>query len=170
LIKFDIDLFIFALQMKITIACFGKAHESYIKEGVALFCKRIGHYYPIDWLILPSPKDAQNLTELIYKKKEAELLVAKLLKDDYIIALDERGKMLSSPQLGEQINKAALQSAKRLVFIIGGAYGIDDSILSKAQLKWSLSQLVFPHQLVRLILAEQIYRACSINNNEKYHH
>jgi 23S rRNA (pseudouridine1915-N3)-methyltransferase len=157
-------------KMKISIFCFGKEHESFVKEGVQLFTKRISYYYTIDWQIFPMPKNAQQLTIEAYKQKEAETIVQKFLKDDYIIALDERGKNISSPELGTLINTACNQSAKRMVFIIGGAYGIDDTILQKAHFKWSLSKLVFPHQLVRLILAEQLYRACSINNNEKYHH
>ncbi len=156
--------------MKISIYCFGKDHESYIKEGVALFTKRLNHYYNTEWHILPIPKNSHALTELDYKLKEAETLLPKLSSDDYIICLDERGKNISSPQLGQQIEKAGLRSAKRIVFIIGGAYGIHASVLAKAHFTWSLSLLVFPHQLVRLILAEQLYRACTINNNEQYHH
>jgi 23S rRNA (pseudouridine1915-N3)-methyltransferase len=156
--------------MKITIYCFGKENETYIKEGTELFTKRIKHYYPIEWQILPIPKNASVLSIIEYKKKEADNLITKLEKDDYIICLDENGKMLSSPDVGKQIIKAANLSSKRLLLIIGGAYGIDKTILQKANFIWSLSALVFPHQLVRLILAEQLYRACSINNNEKYHH
>jgi 23S rRNA (pseudouridine1915-N3)-methyltransferase len=156
--------------MKITIYCFGKPDESYIKEGVELFTKRIKHYYSLDWQILPIPKNANALSVSDYKKKDAETILPKIEKEDYIICLDEHGKMLNSPKLADIIMKATNQSSKRLIFIIGGAYGIDESILKKANFVWSLSELVFPHQLVRLILAEQIYRACSINNNEKYHH
>jgi 23S rRNA (pseudouridine1915-N3)-methyltransferase len=156
--------------MKIVVYCFGKSNESYIKEGTELFSKRIQHYYPIEWQILPIPKNANAMDHTQYKKKEAETLFPKLGKDDYIIALDEKGKMLSSPDLGKQIIRAGNAGSGRLLFIIGGAYGTDPTLLQKANLVWSLSALVFPHQLVRLILAEQLYRACSINNNEKYHH
>jgi 23S rRNA (pseudouridine1915-N3)-methyltransferase len=93
-----------------------------------------------------------------------------LQKDDYLVALDERGKQISSEGLAEFIMKRGNESVKNLVFLIGGAYGIDEAVMKRANYKWSLSQLVFPHQLVRLILAEQVYRACSINRNEKYHH
>ncbi len=156
--------------MKITIYCFGKENETYIKEGTELFTKRIKHYYPIEWQILPIPKNANILSIVDYKKKEADTLITKLEKEDYVICLDENGKMLTSPEVGKQIIKAANLSSKRLVLIIGGAYGIDKIILEKVNFIWSLSALVFPHQLVRLILSEQLYRACSINNNEKYHH
>lgn len=156
--------------MKIIIYCYGKPNETYISEGVQLFTKRIQHYYPIEWQILATPKNANTLSIQDYKRKESESILQKIEKDDYIICLDENGKMLSSPGLGKLLIKATNQSPKRLLFVIGGAYGIDTLVLQRANFVWSLSELVFPHQLVRLLLAEQIYRACSINNNEKYHH
>ena len=93
-----------------------------------------------------------------------------LQKDDWLILLDERGKQFSSEVLANILQQRANESVKNLIFLIGGAYGVSDDVMKRANLKWSLSQLVFPHQLVRLILAEQIYRACSILRNEKYHH
>lgn len=156
--------------MKIQFWSVGKAHETYIHQGVEEFTKRISKYYPVEWTIIPMPKNAATLSESDLKKKEAELILDRLEKDDYLIALDERGKQLSSEGLADFIMKRTNESAKSIVFLIGGAYGIDETVLKRAQFKWSLSQLVFPHQLVRLILAEQVYRACSINRNEKYHH
>ena len=90
--------------------------------------------------------------------------------DDYLVALDERGKHLSSEGVSQFIQQRATESTKNLIFLIGGAYGIDAAVMQKAGMKWSLSQLTFPHQLVRLLLAEQLYRACTILRNEKYHH
>ncbi len=153
--------------MKISICSVGKANESYINEGVDLFTKRIGHYYPIDWSLIPPSK----LTEPAQiKKAEAESILKALAKTDVLILLDEKGKMLDSPGLAKLIQQKANQSAQRIVFLIGGAYGVDQSIKERANFTWSLSDLVFPHMLVRLILAEQVYRACSILANEKYHH
>ena len=153
--------------MKITICSVGKANESYIKEGVDQFTKRIGHYYPIDWVLITPSK----LTEPAQiKKAEADSIIKALAKTDILILLDEKGKMLDSPGLAKLIQQKANQSAQRIVFLIGGAYGVDQSIKERANFTWSLSELVFPHMLVRLILAEQIYRACSILANEKYHH
>lgn len=153
--------------MKISICSVGKANESYIKDGVDQFTKRISHYYPIDWsLITPS-----KLTDPVQiKKAEAESIIKALSKTDILILLDEKGKMLDSPGLAKLIQQKANQSAQKIVFLIGGAYGVDQSIKERANFTWSLSELVFPHMLVRLILAEQIYRACSILANEKYHH
>lgn len=156
--------------MKIHFWSVGKAHEAYVKAGVDEFTKRISNYYPVEWTILPMPKNAGILSEADLKKKEGELILNSLQKDDYLIALDERGKQISSEGLAELIMKRGNESVKNLVFLIGGAYGIDEAVMKRANYKWSLSQLVFPHQLVRLILAEQVYRACSINRNEKYHH
>ena len=110
------------------------------------------------------------MSELDLKKKEGETILGWLGKDDYLVVLDERGKQLSSEGLANFIQTRANESTKHLVFLIGGTYGIDETVLKRAGYKWSLSQLVFPHQLVRLILAEQVYRACTIIKNEKYHH
>ena len=93
-----------------------------------------------------------------------------LNKDDYLIALDEKGKQFTSEALADFIMKRSNESLKNLVFLIGGAFGLDETVLKRANYKWSLSHLTFPHQLVRLILAEQVYRACTILRNEKYHH
>lgn len=148
----------------------GKAHEPYVKPGVEDFTRRTGNYYPAAWLVMPPPKNAGTLSEQELKKKEAELILGALAKDDYLVALDERGKQLSSPQLAAFIQARANESARQIVFLIGGAYGLHESVLKRASYTWSLSALTFPHQLVRLILAEQVYRACTIQRNEKYHH
>jgi 23S rRNA (pseudouridine1915-N3)-methyltransferase len=156
--------------MKIQFWSVGKNHEPYVKAGVEEFTKRISNYYPVEWTIIPLPKNSGMLSELDLKKKEGEIILNWLQKDDYLIALDERGKQLGSEGVADFIMKRSNESIKNLVFLIGGAYGIDDAVMKRANFKWSLSQLVFPHQLVRLILTEQVYRACTILRNEKYHH
>ncbi len=156
--------------MKIHFWSVGKNHESYVKAGVEEFTKRISKYYPVEWTIIPLLKNSGMLSEVDLKKKEGEVILNWLQKEDYLIALDERGKQLSSEDLAAFIMKRSNESVKNLVFLIGGAYGIDEAVMKRADFKWSLSQLVFPHQLVRLILAEQVYRACTILRNEKYHH
>jgi len=156
--------------MKIHCWTIGKPNESYVSEGIELFTKRIKHYYPIEWNILPVPKQTAMLSETDLKRKEGALILDWLQPDDYLVALEERGKQLSSEELATFIQKRANESKKRLIFLIGGAYGLDELVLKRADFKWSLSKLVFPHQLVRLILAEQLYRACSIIRGEKYHH
>ena len=156
--------------MKISFWSVGKNNEPYIKEGVEEFTRRISRYFKVKWSIIPLPKNAGMMSELDLKKKEGETILNWLSKDDYLVALEERGKQISSEGLASFIQSRANESTKHLIFLIGGAYGIDDAVLKRADYKWSLSQLVFPHQLVRLILAEQVYRACTIMKNEKYHH
>ncbi|MBK8608722.1 MAG: 23S rRNA (pseudouridine(1915)-N(3))-methyltransferase RlmH [Chitinophagaceae bacterium] len=156
--------------MKFQLWAIGKNHEPYVKEGVELFTKRISNYYPAEWHIIPMPKNAASLSDTDVKKKEGEIIITQLQKDDYLVLLEETGKMLSSEGLAGFIQQRANESTKTIVFLIGGAYGVSDAVKKRANFTWSLSKLVFPHQLVRLILAEQVYRACSINRNEKYHH
>jgi 23S rRNA (pseudouridine1915-N3)-methyltransferase len=156
--------------MKLQFWSIGKAHEAYVKEAVEMFTKRISHYYPVEWNIIPVPKNTAMLNETDLKKKEGETILNFLQKDDYLILLDERGKLIKSEELAKFIEQRANESVKKMVFLIGGAFGVSDDVMKRANYKWSLSPLVFPHQLVRLILAEQVYRACTIIKNEKYHH
>lgn len=156
--------------MKLSFWAIGKNHEPYVKTGVEDFTKRISNYFRVEWNIIPVPKNAGMMSEMDLKKKEGELILEWLGKDDYLVALDEYGKQLTSEGLAGFIQARANESSKRVVFLIGGAFGLDETILKRANYKWSLSGLTFPHQLVRLILAEQVYRACSILKNEKYHH
>ena len=156
--------------MKIHFWSIGKAHDSYVKEGIELFTKRVSNYYPVEWNIIPMPKNAASLSEGDLKKKEGETILHLLQKEDYLVVLEERGKQLTSEGLANFIQSRANESTKNIVFLVGGAFGVSDAVIQRSNFKWSLSQLVFPHQLVRLILAEQVYRACSILRNEKYHH
>jgi 23S rRNA (pseudouridine1915-N3)-methyltransferase len=156
--------------MKIQFWSVGKPHESFVKEGVELFTKRITKYYNTEWKIIPMPKNAGIMESTMLKLKEGEVILEGIQKDDYLILLDERGKTFNSEALANFIEQRAGESLKNVIFLIGGAYGVSDDVMQRANFKWSLSNLVFPHQLVRLILAEQIYRACSISRNEKYHH
>ncbi len=156
--------------MKFSFWSIGKNHEPFIKNGVEDFTQRISKYFKVEWNIIPVPKNAGMLSEMDLKKKEGETILAWLEKGDYLVALDERGKQLSSEGLAMFIQSRANESTKRLIFLIGGAFGLHDNVLKRADYTWSLSSLVFPHQLVRLILAEQVYRACTIIKNEKYHH
>jgi 23S rRNA (pseudouridine1915-N3)-methyltransferase len=156
--------------MKIQFWSVGKNNESFVDEGIKLFTKRISNYYPVEWQIISTPKNAAVLSDIDLKQKEGEAILNLLKKEDYLILLDERGKTLTSEGVASFIQQRANESEKQLVFLIGGAFGVSKSVFERADYVWSLSPLVFPHQLVRLILAEQIYRACSINRNEKYHH
>lgn len=156
--------------MRIQFWSVGKSHDDLYSKGIAEFTGRLQKYYSVDWVIISPPKKAGFMKEPELKKQEANLILAELRSDDFLVLLDERGKMLSSGQLAELIQQRANESTKRLIFLIGGAFGVDAAIQQKAKFTWSLSRLVFPHMLVRLILSEQIYRGCTINRNEKYHH
>ena len=156
--------------MKLQFWSIGKNHDAYIKGGVDEFTSRISNYYPVKWNILNASKNAASLTELALKQKEAELVLGMLHKDDYLVVLDSRGKQITSEDLSRFLQQRANESQKQLIFLIGGAYGIEEPVLKRANFVWSLSLLTFPHQLVRLVLSEQIYRACTIQRNEKYHH
>jgi 23S rRNA (pseudouridine1915-N3)-methyltransferase len=156
--------------MRIELWSVGKTHEPYVKAGVEDFTKRISNYFKVEWVIIAPPKNAGMMSETDLKRKEGEAILERLEKDDYLVVLDERGKQLSSEGLSEFIQGRANAAVKKVVFLIGGAFGVDEAVMKRAGLSWSLSKLVFPHQLVRLILAEQVYRACTILRNEKYHH
>src|ERR1700682_3250841 len=156
--------------MKIACWAIGKTHESYVAAGVMDFKQRIENYFPVEWHLFNLKKNAGSLSGQKLKQEESNLILSALKPEDYLVSLDENGKSLSSRKLAGFIEDRGNESVKRLIFLIGGAYGLDEALLKKSKFIWSLSALTFPHQLVRLILVEQIYRACSIGRNEKYHH
>lgn len=156
--------------MKISFWSIGSRHEPYVRAGIEEFTARIARYFPVEWKLLALPKSMTGLAPSIAIAKEAELVTSTIKKEDYLIALDERGKLMDSPKLAGMLQERANASTRHVIFLIGGAYGLDDSLRRQCDLLWSLSPLTFPHQLVRLILAEQVYRACTILRNEQYHH
>lgn len=156
--------------MKLLFLSVGKPHEPYVNAGIEEFTGRVGKYFPVSWQLIPAPKNAASMSESTLKKAEALAILQQLNVDDQLVLLDERGQQFNSPGLAQLVQQKANESCKRLVFLIGGAFGVDETITKRANIVWSLSKLVFPHMLVRLILSEQVYRACSILKNEKYHH
>ena len=174
-VKFDcchsfLETSFYIYSMKITLCSIGKTHDNNLKVAIEDFSKRITNYFPMEWLIIPTPKTAGLLSSDDLKKAEATVVLQQLNKEDYLVLLDERGKNISSPHLAELLQNRGNESTKRVVFLIGGAFGVDETIFNRANFIWSLSKLVFPHMIVRLLLSEQVYRACSIIRNEKYHH
>lgn len=155
--------------MHIEIWSIGKANESFIEEGLHYYFQKIKPYQSISLEIIPPLKKTPTTTAAIKKEEEA-LILKKLKPHHYLILLDENGKQLSSPQWAQQFQQLMNESVKTLVILIGGAYGVSETIKKQAKQTWSLSKLVFPHQLVRLIVAEQVYRSFSILNNSPYHH
>ena len=156
--------------MKFIINAVGKSHDPAIKEATDDYSNRIMNYFPINWNILPPPKKAGNLSDQQLKKKESEVILKTIQEEDFLVALDEKGKQLNSIEFAKFLQERANTGIKNIVFLIGGAYGLDETVLKRADYTLSLSNFTFPHQLVRLILAEQLYRACTIQRNEKYHH
>jgi 23S rRNA (pseudouridine1915-N3)-methyltransferase len=156
--------------MKVQLWSFGKENETYISEGMKMFSQRLQHYCDFELKFLNAGKNAGTLPPEELKKQEARVLLSILEPYHILIVLDERGKEVTSQQLALLLDKQQMLSARTLIFLIGGAYGIDESILLKAREVISLSRLTFPHQLVRLLFTEQIYRAFTILKHEKYHH
>lgn len=151
--------------MPIKIVAIGKKHEAWLEDGILRFEKRLQVPFKTEWVLLPnSPRDG-----LAARQDESERILSRLNDDEFVVLLDERGKLLDSPGLSRQL-LVPLEQSKPIVIIIGGAYGVDDSIHQRANFVWSLSPLVFPHQIVRLILVEQIYRAQEIAAGRPYHH
>jgi 23S rRNA (pseudouridine1915-N3)-methyltransferase len=156
--------------MKITFLTIGKTEDNYIKEGIEKYIKRLKHYIKFEMIEIPELKNTKSLSEDQQKIKEAELISKNLINTDYIILLDERGIELSSTQFAGSLNKKMLSSVQHVVFIVGGPYGFDNSLLTKANEKLSLSKMTFSHQMVRLFFVEQLYRAFTILKGEPYHH
>jgi 23S rRNA (pseudouridine1915-N3)-methyltransferase len=152
--------------MRLTLLCVGKKHDPLLVAAIDDYSRRLSHYYPVAWDIVPPGQGDMAAVRTV----EAKALLAKLKPDDYVILLDERGRQFDSPGLARQLEQQALSGRRSLVFVIGGAHGVSLAMTERANLIWSLSALVFPHQLVRLILAEQLYRAATISKGEHYHH
>lgn len=150
--------------MTIKIIAIGKKHERWVKDGIDRYESRLRKPWDISWQYLPH----SSLSEEAARAEESRRILEKVERDDYLVLLDERGKMLSSPALSRLL--AEQLGFKKVVLVIGGAYGVDDSVRARANTVWSLSDLVFPHQLVRLMITEQIYRAGEIAAGRPYHH
>ncbi len=157
-------------DMNIEIWSVGKENESFIDEGLQYYFQKTRPYCPVELIVLQIPKKNATTDPERGKLAEEELILKRLQPQHYLILLDERGKKLNSIKWSQQFQQCMNQGVKTLVLLIGGAYGVTDNIRKKANQCWSLSDLVFPHQLVRLIVAEQVYRSFSILNNSPYHH
>jgi 23S rRNA (pseudouridine1915-N3)-methyltransferase len=156
--------------MNIEIWSVGKENEGYIAEGVQYYFQKTRPYTPIDLIILQLPKKLATADVERAKALEEEMILKRLDNNRYLILLDEKGKALNSVQWSQQMQQLMNQGTKTLVLLIGGSFGVTERVRQRAGQIWSLSPLVFPHQLVRLIVAEQVYRAFSILNNSPYHH
>ena len=157
--------------MKLAIIWVGKTSTDYISKAIDTYVQRIGHYMPIEVIEVADVKNAKNMDVAQLREKEGELIIKQLRADDYVVFLDDKGKQMSSTEFAHWIDKQNMNSGiKRLVFVIGGAYGFSDAVYQRANSKISLSRMTFSHQMVRAIFVEQIYRAFTIMKGEPYHH
>jgi 23S rRNA (pseudouridine1915-N3)-methyltransferase len=146
--------------MNVVIFAVGKPKTNFFDLAIAEYQKRLSRWVKLQWRFFPTSNKAE----------ETKQLLASLPTDAYVILLDERGVQRSTPELAQHLEKLQNQATKNLIFIIGGAHGVDDSLMKRVDFTWSLSKLVFPHEQVRLMLGEQLYRAYDINANGSYHH
>jgi 23S rRNA (pseudouridine1915-N3)-methyltransferase len=159
-------------MMKIHVVAVGKLKEKYLQEGIAEYAKRLSGYCSLEITQVPDEQAAEKMSlaqEEQVKEREGERLLRHVQDDSYVIVLDIRGKMLSSEELSDKLASLALSGQSQLAFIIGGSLGLTPAVLERAQFRLSFSHLTFPHQLMRLILLEQLYRTFKINRGEPYH-
>ena len=155
--------------MKTELWAIGKTSEPYLGEGMALYQKRLGYYLKFGLEIIPDVRKAGKLSPDQLKVKEAESVLRRLQPGDFLVLLDEAGKQHTSESFAGFLNHKMQMSYKRLIFLIGGAYGFSPELYARADGKLSLSRMTFSHQMVRLFFLEQLYRAMTILNNEPYH-
>lgn len=158
--------------MKITIITVGKIKEKYLKDAIAEYSKRLSKYCKLEIVEVADEKTLENASETVenaIREKEAERILKYVKEDAYIITLEIGGKLLSSEELAEKIEKLGIQGTSHIIFIIGGSIGLGKSVLEKSDYALSFSRMTFPHQLMRVILLEQVYRSYRIMNGEPYH-
>lgn len=158
--------------MNISIITIGKLKEKYLKQGIEEYLKRLSTYAKVDIIELPDEKAPENLSQSEMeqvKLREGERILAKISEDSHVIALAIEGKMKSSEELAKEIDHLATYGKSKVAFVIGGSLGLSEEVMKRANGALSFSKMTFPHQLMRLILLEQIYRAFRINRNEPYH-
>ena len=158
--------------MKINIICVGKLKEQYLKDAISEYSKRLKRFCTFSITELPDERIDDNPSEAEEKKVlsvEGEKIMKHILPDDYVIALCVEGKEMSSEAFADKLSDVMLKGKSTIDFIIGGSLGLDDAVKKRSDFRLSFSPMTFPHQLMRVILLEQIYRAFKINANEKYH-
>lgn len=158
------------LPMTIKLLAIGKTDSKPLQSLISEYEKRLKHYIKFEIELIPDIKNVKNLSEAQQKEKEGELILKKLVSTDVLVLFDENGKHLSSVEFSKYLQKKMNAGIKQLVLVIGGPYGFSNEVYSKAQGKISLSKMTFSHQMVRLFITEQIYRAFTILRNEPYHH
>ena len=155
--------------MKTILLLVGKNQNKNFQAGISDYSERITHYMPFEIKVIPELKNTRNLTEEQQKVREGELILKELQPADTVVLMDEHGKELRSIELARWL-QGKQNISRRLVFVIGGPYGFSPDVYARANEQLSLSKMTFSHQMVRLIMVEQLYRACTIIKGEPYHH
>lgn len=158
--------------MKITILTVGKIKEKYLKDAIDEYSKRLSKYCKLEVIEVPDEKTPDNASEVVedmIRTKEAERLLKHIKDDAFVITLEINGRQLSSEELADKIEKLGVQGTSHIIFIIGGSIGLGKEVLNRSNFALSFSKMTFPHQLMRVILLEQIYRSYRIINGEPYH-
>jgi 23S rRNA (pseudouridine1915-N3)-methyltransferase len=155
--------------MKIAFWQIGKTKENYLKTGEEQYEKRLKHYLSFESKVFPDIKNAGKLKPIDLKKAEAKMILAQIQASDLLIILDEKGKEFNSVEFANFNEKLFHSGSKRIIYLVGGAFGFDESIYERANKKIALSKMTFTHQMVRLFFLEQLYRAMTILKNEQYH-
>lgn len=156
--------------MQVELIVIGKTNATYLQTGIAEYIGRLKHYVPFAMKVIPDIKNAKSLSQEQLKVKEGELILKILEKSDFLVLMDEKGKTFSSVEFSKYIQNHMLSGRKRVIFVIGGAYGFSQDVYQRANGKVALSKMTFSHQMVRLIFVEQLYRAMTILKGEPYHH
>ncbi len=156
--------------MKIKLLAIGKTDDKHLIQLIEVYEKRLSHYINFELKVLPDLKNTKNLSENEQKEKEGTFIIKELTATDQLLLLDERGHIFRSVEFSRFLQKKMNSGIKRLVFVIGGPYGFSDAVYKKAQGKVALSKMTFSHQMIRLLMVEQLYRSFTILKNEPYHH
>ena len=155
--------------MKTILILVGKTTDKHFQAGINDYCDLIGHYMPLELVTIPELKNTKSLSEDQQKQAEGELILKQIQTSDTVVLLDEHGKEFRSIEFAKWLEQKR-NTARRLVFVIGGPYGFSQAVYSRANEQLSLSKMTFSHQMIRLVFTEQIYRACTIIKGEPYHH
>ena len=156
--------------MKIVLLTIGKTNEQYLLDGISKYEKRLKHFSSFEIIEISNIKKTKSISNIELIKMEGKLVLNKLQSSDHLVLLDEKGSNFTSVKFSEGLNTWMLSGMKRLVFVVGGAYGFSDEVYKRGNEMISLSKMTFSHQMVRLFFVEQIYRGFTILNNQPYHH
>ena len=156
--------------MRTQLYLIGKTDFAYLREGIALYEKRLKNYLRYESKVIHNAKHPKSATPDQMREREGDAILKQLDPGDYLVLLDERSKAMTSPQLADWVEQRRMAAPRRLVFVVGGAYGFSDAVYRRADAQLSLSKMTFSHQMIRLFFVEQLYRAMTILAGEPYHH